>query len=288
MRATLPILSILASCGAPGTASSLNDVAHGAWSAPIEPFRIVGNLYYIGAQNISSFLFATPEGLIVVDTGSPEMIPVVRRNIEKLGFHVGDVKILLSGHAHWDHVGGHAAMKRASGAQVMALGDDATAIERGTDMSPSASEGWEPVHVDRILHDGDTVELGGTKLEAVWAPGHTPGCTVWTAEVVEADRPYRVAMFACMEPSGDVKLVDNPRFPDLVEQTRSTFRKLRRLHPEFALLVHPAEQLEGKLPQLRAGVRPSPLDDPTAWGRFLDDSEAELQRRVGAESAHRH
>src|SRR5579859_191184 len=189
--------SMLASCGgsaaapsstrapAAATSPSLSDQAHTTWSAAIEPFRIVGNLYYIGAMDISSFLFATPAGLIVIDTGSPEMVPVISSNIEKLGFHVRDVKIVLSGHAHWDHVGGHAALQRASGAQVMALGDDAAAIEQGKDLSPSQSEGWAPVHVDRVLKDGDTVELGGTKLEAVWAPGHTPGCTVWTGDVLE-------------------------------------------------------------------------------------------------------
>jgi metallo-beta-lactamase class B len=274
------VLSILASCGGPTagpTPPTIDELAHGVWSTRLEPFRIVGNLYYIGARNISAFLFATPDGLIVVDTGSKEMIPGVRHNIEKLGFRVADVKIVLSGHAHWDHVGGHAALVRASGAQVMALGDDAAAIERGTDESFSASDGWEPVHVDRVLHDGDTVELGGTKLEAIWAPGHTPGCTVWTAQVVEDDHPYRVAFFACMQPNGAVKLGDHPA---LVDQTRATFRKLRRLAPDFTLLVHPEEQFEGKLPQLQANVRPSPLHDPKAWGRFLDESEAEVQRRV--------
>ncbi|MEO8549032.1 MAG: subclass B3 metallo-beta-lactamase [Kofleriaceae bacterium] len=269
------VLAVVA-CGG-GRSPSVAELAHGAWSAPIEPFRIVGNLYYVGAQNIASYLVATRDGLILVDTGSPEMIPVVRANIEKLGFHVQDVKILLSGHAHWDHVGGHAAMQRASGAQVMALGDDAVALERGTDLSPSASDGWEPVHVDRVLHDGDTVELGGTTLQAIWAPGHTPGCTVWTGQVSEDARSYRIAFFACMEPGGDVKLVDRPA---LVEQTRATFRKLRGLAPDFALLVHPAEQLEGKLAQLHAGTRPSPLYDPRAWGRFLDESERDLEQRA--------
>jgi metallo-beta-lactamase class B len=250
---------------------------------PIAPFRIVGNLYYVGNLDTSSFLFATPEGLILVDSGAPEMVAGVERSIEQLGFHVRDLKILLSGHAHWDHVGGHAALQRASGAKVMALGDDATALERGTDRSPSNSEGWEPVHVDRVLHDGDTVALGGTELRAVWAPGHTPGCTVWTSDVMDRDRPYRVAFFACMEPSGDVKLTDNPRFPRLVEDTRETFRKLRRLTPDFALLVHPEEQFAGKLAQLQAGAQPSPLYDPQAWGRFLDESDAELARRVSEE-----
>jgi glyoxylase-like metal-dependent hydrolase (beta-lactamase superfamily II) len=112
---------------------------------PIEPFRIVGNLYYVGTLDISSFLFATPEGLILVDSGAPEMVAGVERSIEQLGFHVRDLKILLAGHAHWDHVGGHAALQRASGAKVMALGDDAMAIERPAGSSGSAGCGGAAV-----------------------------------------------------------------------------------------------------------------------------------------------
>src|SRR5689334_2642892 len=143
---------------------------HGQMSQPVEPFRIVGNIYYVGARNIASYLITTPAGHILIDTGTKEMEPVVRASIAKLGFELRDVKILLCGHAHYDHVGGHAAMKRATGARVMALGPDATALVAGKDLSPLGDEGWAPVTVDRTLADGDTVALGGTTLRANWAP----------------------------------------------------------------------------------------------------------------------
>ena len=128
----------------------------------------------MGARNIASYLITTPEGHIMIDTGTKEMHSVIRANVEKLGFKLQDVKILLSGHAHFDHVQGHAAMKKVTGARVMAIGEDAAALAAGMDRSPLGDEGWEPVPVDRILKDGDTVALGGTTLRAVWTPGHTP------------------------------------------------------------------------------------------------------------------
>lgn len=284
--ASVCFLVLLASCGARPAAPApavLDPELHGAWSAPIAPFRIAGNLYYVGAANIASYLITTPAGHILIDTGTREMTAGVQASIAQLGFQLHDVKILLSGHAHFDHVQGHAAMKRATGAQVMALGDDAIALETGRDRSPLAGEGWEPVHVDRVLRDGDTVELGGTTLRAVWAPGHTPGCTVWTTQIVDRDHPYAVAFYACMGPNDGVPLVDNPRFPHLVDDTLAAFHRLQQLSPDLWLLVHPAEQFAGKLERLRAGAEPNPLVDPAGWHAMLAEGEADFRARVQRE-----
>jgi metallo-beta-lactamase class B len=283
MRAVSALCLILASCASP-RAPAPPDPLHGAWSAPIEPFRIVGNLYYVGAANIASYLITTPDGDILLDTGTREMVAGVRASIEKLGFALHDVKILLSGHAHFDHVQGHAALQRATGAQVMALGDDAIALETGRDRSPLAGEGWEPVHVDRVLHDGDTVTLGGTTLRAVWAPGHTPGCTVWTTEIADHARSYKVAFDACLGPNDGVPLIGNPRFPHLVTETLDSFHRLQQLSPDIWLLMHPAEQFEGgKLAQLRAGAEPNPLVDPKGWHTLQAEAEADFRARVRKE-----
>ena len=181
---------------------------HGAYSEPVEPFRIVGNIHYVGARNIASYLLTTPQGHILIDTGTKEMEPIVRANVGKLGFKLTDIKILLSGHAHFDHVQGHAAMKEATGARVMAMADDAAALEAGRDKSPLGDEGWPPVKVDRVLKDGDTVTLGPTTLRAVWAPGHTPGHGV-TMTAEEKGTRYAVAFSACAAQLG-VRLAGNP------------------------------------------------------------------------------
>jgi metallo-beta-lactamase class B len=295
MRSVLALVVFLvASCGsrhadaptAPPPRADPYAELHGAWSAPIEPFRIAGNLYYVGAANIASYLITTPAGHILLDTGTREMAAGVRANIEKLGFSLHDVKILLSGHAHFDHVQGHAEMKRATGAQVMALGDDAIALETGQDRSPLAAEGWEPVHVDRVLHDGDTVALGSTTMHAVWAPGHTPGCTVWTTEIArehDHDRPYQVAFDACLGPNTGVPLIGNPKFPTLVTDSLASFHRLQQLSPDIWLLMHPADQFAGKLDRLRAGAEPNPLIDPEGWHTLQTEVEADFRARVHKE-----
>ena len=260
---------------------------HGPYSQPEEPFRVVGNIYYVGAKNIASYLITTPQGHILVDTGTIEMTPVITANVQKLGFSLRDIKIMLSSHAHFDHVGGHAAMQKATGAQVMAMRFDAEALEAGMDKSPLGDEGWPPVKVDRVLANGDTVTLGGSTLHAVWAPGHTPGCTVWTTSVTDAGRDYPVAIFGCGGPNAGVRLVGNPRFPRLVDETLSTFRSLKMLKPEIVITGHPQMLFAGKIERMKAGERPHPLLDPgaQAWTKMLDEAEANFMKRVQAERA---
>jgi metallo-beta-lactamase class B len=260
---------------------------HGPYSQPEQAFRLVGNIYYVGAKNIASYLITTPQGHILVDTGTTEMTPVITANVEKLGFKLRDIKIMLSSHAHFDHIGGHAAMKKLTGARVMAIKQDAEALEAGKDLSPLGDEGWAPVKVDRVLKDGDTVSLGGTTLRAVWAPGHTPGCTVWTTNIADGGRGYSVAIFGCGGPNGGVKLVGNQKFPTLVEDTMATFRKLKMLKPDIYVSGHPQMLFAGKIDRMKTGERPHPLLDPgsQAWAKMLDDAQAAFEKRVAAERA---
>lgn len=258
---------------------------HGPYSEAVEPFRIVGNIYYVGARNIASYLITTPQGHIMIDTGVNEMAPVIRANVEKLGFKLQEVEVLLSSHAHFDHIQGHAAMKKATGARVMAIGEDAAALAAGIDKSPLGDEGWEPVVVDRVLKDGDTVALGGTTLRAVWSPGHTPGCTTWTTSVQDNGRTYSVAFYGGGAPNGGVKLIGNPKFPNLVDETLGTFKKLKTLTPDIYLLGHPQALFAGKVEQIKAGAMPHPLMSPGAWTKMIADTEATFLKRVEEEKA---
>ncbi|HKE16374.1 MAG TPA: DUF3500 domain-containing protein, partial [Kofleriaceae bacterium] len=146
----------------PGSADSARIRAE--WARPVEPFHLVGNIYYVGGANIASYLIATSGGLILLDTGPREMIPVVRAGIVRLGFKLEDVSILLVSHAHWDHVEGLAAMKKLTGARVMVMAQEAPAISSGKDLSALGEGGWEPVAVDRVLRDGEDVVLGDTTM----------------------------------------------------------------------------------------------------------------------------
>ena len=256
---------------------------HDEFSSPAQSFRIVANVYYVGARNIASYLITTPQGHFLIDTGTIQMAPLVLANIQKLGFRLQDVKILLSGHAHFDHVQGHAAVQRATGARAMAIGEDAAALSSGMDRSPLGDEGWEPVTIDRVLKDGETLTLGGTTLRAVFTPGHTPGCTTWTTTVQDKEpRPYSIVFHACGGgPNGGVKVNGNTLFPNLVQDTLRTYAALKMLKPDIYLPMHPEAYFKDKIDRMRAGERPHPLlVDAGAWTKMIEEAEANFQKRV--------
>lgn len=273
--------SALVSAQSPYITAEQRAQLHGPWSQAVEAFRIVGNIYYVGAQNIASYLITTPEGHILIDTGTNEMQPAVRANVAKLGFKLQDIKIMLSSHAHFDHVQGHAAMKKATGAQVMAIGGDAVALSSGKDNSAIGEEGWEPVKVDRVLKDGDTVTLGGTILRAVWTPGHTQGATTWFTTVQEKAKTYTLAFLGGTIPNAGVPLFKNPRHPNVIADTQRALRVLKEMKPPDIYLVgHPQNMFAGKVERIKAGETPHPLVDPEGWTKTIANSEANFQKML--------
>ena len=261
----------------------------GAYSQPVEPFRLVGNIYYVGALNIASYLITTPQGHILIDSGTLEMHDGIARSVEQLGYRLSDIRILLASHAHFDHIEGHALLQRRTGAQVMALGGDAEALESGHDTSALGAIGWEPVPVSRRLKDGDTVTLGGTTLRAIHAPGHTQGATIWTTTVADGGRTYTVTFLTTTTPNPGVPLVDNPRHKNVIDDTRRTFRKLKaEREPDIVLVGHPQAMFAQTIERMRNGERPHPLlNGAEAWTRQLATAEADFERRVAQERQQR-
>jgi glyoxylase-like metal-dependent hydrolase (beta-lactamase superfamily II) len=255
---------------------------------PIEPFRIAGNIYYVGASNIASYLIATSHGLILLDAGTREMLPMVQSSVVKLGFQVSDIKIILTSHAHWDHVEGVAAMKRATGAQVMAIAEEAPALSAGKDLSAPGDIddiGWEPVKVDRMLHDGDDVVLGETTMHAMLTAGHTQGCTTWTTTAKDSGRSYSVVFICIPQAAAGVKLLSNKLYPAMADDLARSLARLKRLTPDIYVDGHPADIFAAKLARLRAGEQPNPLVDRAGYARYLAECEADLQRRLAEERA---
>ena len=251
---------------------------HTTDAEPSEPFRIVGNIYFVGATGLASYLITTPDGHILHDTGTVEMHDVIRLNVEALGFKVEDIKFMLHSHAHVDHMQGHAAMKRATGAQIVALGGDAVAIESGEDNSALGDEGWEPVAVDRVVEDGDTLSLGGMTLRAVWTGGHTQGATMWITAVQEGDQTYTVAFRGGEIPNAGVPLVDNPRHATVVEDTLRTLRVLRELEPpDLFLHNHVRPQPRELNPNLPVNPDCSSCLDAEGWVEFVANAESRFQ-----------
>jgi len=243
----------------------------------LEPFGVIGNIYYVGGE-FGSYLITTPEGHILHDTGSADMHALIVSNIEKLGFEVRDVRIIISSHAHWDHVAGHAAMKRVTGAQVVALGGDATALESGQDNSALGAQGWEPVTVDRVIRDGDTVSLGGVTMRALWTGGHTQGATMWMTTVEEGGSTYSVAFRGGEIPNAGVQLVNNPRHPAVIVDTQRTLQRLKELEPpDLFLHNHPQDSPRELDPALPVDPRCVTCLDADGWRRYVTRVEASFE-----------
>jgi metallo-beta-lactamase class B len=260
------------------------DPLRDAGSRPVEPSRIIGNIFYVGAEEISAHIIVTKAGLVLLDTGTLQMLPGLRANIEKLGHKLGDVKIILSSHAHWDHVEGHAAMQDLTGAKVMAVGEDAAAIAAGVDNSALGSAGWKPVRVDRVLKDGETVELGGVIMTAHLTPGHTKGCTTWTTTVEENGQSYAVVFIGGISINEGVRLIGNTRHPGIVDDYARTFRTLKALKADVFLAQHPSIYgMAEKMQKLKAGVTPNPFIDPDGYQRVIAEAEAVYLKQLGQE-----
>jgi len=231
------------------------------------PHKIIGNLYYVGSESLGSFLVATPEGLILINSDYEQTVPVIRSSVEKLGFKFTDIKILLGSHAHADHMQGDAMVKELTGAKVMAMEQDVPALRA---MTP----GNKPHPIDRILHDGDEVTLGGSTLVAHLTPGHTRGCTTWTMKVQDGGKQYNVVIIGSMGVNPGFKLVHNPDVPQIADEYMRGFQVLRSLPCDVPLGSHPAMYgLAEKYPKLGKG--PNPFIDPAGY-----KTEVEIQENA--------
>ena len=245
------------------------------WAQPVKPYRIIGNIYYVGANELTSYLITTPQGHILIDTGMEEMAPQIEKNIETLGFRVRDVKILLNTQAHIDHAAGFAALKRATGAKLMISRGDAPVIESGgaKDFLWPERFGWEPAKVDQIVEDGEEIVLGGVVLTAHLTPGHTKGCTTYTMTVREEGKDYHVLFLGSTTRVG-AKLLGNEKYPRIADDYQKTFQVLRELPCDVFLASHGSfyDSLK-KAERLARGEKPNPFVDPQGFRAFLNEQE---------------
>lgn len=261
-----------------------------SWKAPVPPRHLGGNLYYVGASGVSAWLITTPAGHILLDTGFAETAPLIRRSVEQLGFKVTDIRLILSSHAHIDHTGGHAAMKRLTGAQVLASAADARVLESGGADDflawPKETLRYEPVRVDRIVADGERVSLGGTTLTAHLTPGHTRGATTWTMELADGGHAYHVVFFSSTTINDGTRLLHNPLYPGIAADLASSFATLRALPCDIFLAPHGGQfALADKFARLDRGEGPAALVDPAGWRELLDASETAYRRQLDLERA---
>lgn len=245
-------------------------------SEPQEPFRIAGNVYYVGANNISSILVATPKGHILLDTGTQKMASVIFPNMVKLGFKPADIKIMLISHAHYDHMETMETIRRLTGATVAALEAELPALASGNDLGPNETWGQEPVHVGRILQTNEDIQLGGSTVKVIWTPGHTRGAAAYFINTTENGRNHQIVYGGPPTPN-----TGNPKYDTRPEDAFESYRLLKTMNPDIWISGHPQNLFRGKLDALWANVRPSPLTlAPGRWLEMVNTSEANYRTRL--------
>src|SRR5215510_1008682 len=240
---------------------------------PFKPFRIIGNIYYVGPNDPACYLIVTTKGHILLDTGYAESGQIIRANIAALVFKLKDIKIILSSHAHYDHVGGHAEMKKDTGAQVYASAGDTPVLESGGTKSFFPLTSFKPVKVDRILQDGGEVKLGDTILVAHLTPGHTEGNTTWTTAVSENNKSYRVVFVGSMSINPGVHMVNFPAWPNIADVYAKSFQILKQLPCDVFLGPHASFfAMERKAKQLGTATS-NPFIDPDGYQKYISSFE---------------
>jgi metallo-beta-lactamase class B len=255
---------------------------------PVPPFRIIGNIYYVGASDITSFLIVTPSGNILLDGGFAETAPQIEANVRRLGFRLEDVKFLLNSHAHYDHAGGLAELKKRTGAEFVAMDGDATLLAGGGRGDFFLKTGFPPVKPDRVIHDGDTVSLGGTTMTAHRTAGHTRGCTSWSTVVKEEGKEYQAVFVCSLSVLQGYRLTGKESYPGIAADYQKSFAVLKALSCDVFLGSHGSFfNLTDKREALAKGANPNPFIDPAGYQEYLAGSEesfqAELQRQRAAQ-----
>jgi metallo-beta-lactamase class B len=244
---------------------------------PAEPFRIAGNLYYVGANDVTSFLLTSPEGHVLIDGGYPGTAPMIMESIAKLGFKITDVKVLLNSHAHFDHAGGLAALQKASGAELWVSEGDADVVAAGGSGDPSAGIfrlityfiRYPVPRVDHRVKDGAKIRVGSTELTAHITAGHTRGCTSWSFPVRDGDRELLVVHICSLTLLGGASLVEPETYPGIRSDWEHSFQTLRALPADIWLASHAREFGRWRKFSARASAR-NPVDPFIDRAGYLD------------------
>jgi metallo-beta-lactamase class B len=264
---------------------------------PFPPHHVIGNVYFVGTKGLGIFLITTSEGNILINSGLEENVPLIQQSVEKLGFRLKDIKILLISQAHYDHEAGGAKLKELTGAKYMVMDADVPVVESGgkadfyyNDLTDLSAQDRAHIHypatkVDRVLHDGDTVRLGGTVLTANLTPGHTKGCTTWTMRVQDGGKTYDVVIVGGPGVNRGYKLVNNPSYPQIAADYEKTFRVSKTLHCDVFLGAHGGYYgMEEKYARLKDGGA-NPFIDPDGYKAFMAGRERDFREELLKQTA---
>ena len=243
------------------------------WHRQFPGFRVASNLYYVGTADLAVYLITTPQGHILINSDFKEDVPLIKKSIEQLGFAYKDIKIVLISHAHGDHDEATGLITSETGAKLMVMDGD-VADEQST------APGRPGAHVDRVLHDGDFVELGGSKVVAHLTPGHTKGCTTWTMQVQEGGRSLNVVIIGSPNVNAGYVLVGNKSYPQIAEDYAKTFAVLKSLPCDIFLGAHGAYfGMIAKFAKVKAGGA-NPFIDPDGYKAYVAEREGAFRREL--------
>jgi metallo-beta-lactamase class B len=259
------------------------------WTAGFPPFRIAGNLYYVGSEDLAAYLIVTPKGDILINSNLEESPPFIEKSVEALGFHLRDIKILLISHAHFDHCAGSALVKKLTGAKYYVMNGDVPVVESGgrSDFRYSSDTSfWFPsTHVDHVLHYGDKVELGGSVLTARLTAGHTKGTTTWTMDEIEGGKTLHVVIVGSPNVNPGYKLVDNSAYPEIASDYKHGFDVLEGLPCDVFLGAHGSYfGLKEKYARWQRGDHDAFID-PTGYKSYIAEREQAFEAELKAQQA---
>ncbi len=293
LAAWVGVLWVLVGCAGVGWAA-----VDPTWTEEVAPFRIAGNLYYVGSRELASYLVVTPAGNVLIDSNLEQSVPQIKRSVERLGFRFTDVKVLLISHAHFDHAAGSTAVVRLTGAKYDVMDADVRTVETGGAADPLYGRGgthYPPVKVDRVLHDGDEVRMGGTVLVAHKTPGHTPGCTTWTMRVADGGVMRDAVIVGSWSVLSEMRLVAGLRgpggqrlpttYPGIAEDFALGFRVLEGLPCDIFLGAHGSYfGMVEKLARARAGAKEVWVD-PAGYRAAVAKRKGVFERELRRQEA---
>jgi len=290
MFKTIAVVVVAAALGLTSGMSTPAQTTGQEFLVPFAAHRVIGNIYFVGSSSLGIYLITTPQGHILVNAGLAASVPGIQKSVETLGFKFSDVKILLISHGHYDHDAGAARIKELTGAKYMVMDADVPVVESGGKEDFFYGERKEmrypAAKVERVLHDGDTVSLGGVVLTAHLTAGHTKGCTTWTMKVQDGGKSYDVVIVGSPNVNEGYKLVNNAVYPQIASDYERGFQVLKSLHCEVFLGAHGAYYgMEAKYARIKNGGA-NPFIDPDGYKDYVNEREqafrAELARQKAA------
>ncbi len=284
-RTIIILLAIASIIGSQVQAQKVNEPQNvsAQWSQPYQPFRIVGNVYYVGTYDLACYLITTSQGNILINTGLAASASIIRNNIEELGFTLADTKILLTTQAHYDHVGAFAEIQKETGAKMLANAKDAQVLADGGDSDYEMGKNgrtFEPIRVDGKLKDGEVITLGDTRLTMLHHPGHTKGSSSFLLDVNDGTKTYKVLIANMPTIVTDRKLTDIPEYPEIAKDFAYSFKALRKQSFDLWLSSHAGQFAMHSKHKPGDAYNPEAFADRSGYDKSLNDLEAAYLKKM--------